>query len=88
MAMKALSREEAKDEIKKELDGYIEKFNKYKKDAGWSEQWYDAAMKIKNEKIPMLQAFAEKYLDIVIKIDASRGGSQYNPGTIDGYTIE
>ena len=82
-----MSRDEAKRELAKELDGYINEFKLYAKRAGSSGQFYHYAMQIRDLHIPMLCRFAEKYLDIKIEVHETPVRSQYNPGEILGYEI-
>lgn len=82
-----MTKNQAKQELAKELDNYIDKFKKAASRAGYSEQSYDYAMHIRRDYIPMLCNFAEKYLDIKIEVHEKKVNSQYNPGYILGYEI-
>lgn len=68
----------------------IGQFNKYKRLASTNKTAYDYCLDIVNTKIPMLCEFAEKYLSIKIIVDHKKAPiahSQYDPGVIQGYSI-
>lgn len=76
--------------LTKDIIEFIRQFNQNKRFASTNKTAYDYCLDIANTKIPMLCDFAEKYLSIKIKVDyrkAPIAHSQYDPGVIQGYSI-